>query len=499
MDLKKCLLGLAVLGGLSACQSVSNEEYLVVAGLGIQDDAEWNKVVQTLVDRHHAKVVTYDGQLVSLMPAFKQYKPRYVALVEKPEQVGKKYVMELNRLSRQVDSDIYADFLWGIITGYNADAARRMVDHAAEPLVVKNAMATITELESAKWFDRYAWIDDHREGVWGEKTSPSDTVAYHQMPLTPTKMRNGKMRDRANSQEVMQKFYDLYTAYNPDLIVTAAHATERNLEMPFSLGNVKPKDGKLYMDMKEAPKFLQQNGKRKIYLPIGNCLIGNVNNTKESMAIAWMNDANAATFVGYVVPTWYGRNGWGGLKYWLTTPGRYTAAEAFYLNQQDMLYQLNRWSPSLATMEFPFDEKDYMGAGEKMVKDSIHAECTIHHLGFFHDRDVLAYYGDPKWNVRLQELENEKDFNVKSVIKGKQCIVTIETKADFSLERMQGNHFKEEHVLELPFNYFFPQRLNNPRLAKGQHWEVALDENFLMVYNTSFEPGRTYEIVLDID
>ena len=134
-----------------------------------------------------------------------------------------------------------------------------------------------------------------------------------------------------------------------------------------------------------------------------------------------------------------------------------------------------------------------------MVKDSIHAECTIHHLGFFHDRDVLAYYGDPKWNVRLQELENEKDFNVKSVIKGKQCIVTIETKADFSLERMQGNHFKEEHVLELPFNYFFPQRLNNPRLAKGQHWEVALDENFLMVYNTSFEPGRTYEIVLDID
>ena len=500
MNLKNILLGMSVACGLTACQSTASyEDYLVVTGPEIQQDQAWQKVAETLAERHQAQIVSYDGNLANLLPVLKEHRPRYVALVEKPEQLGKQYVMELNRLSRQVDDDIYADFLWGIITGYDADAAQRMVDHAAEPLVVKDAMSTITELESAKWFDRYAWLDDHREGVWGEKKSPADKVVYHQLPLTPKKMRNGKMRDRADAQEEMQKFYEFYETYNPDLIVTAAHATERNLEMPFSLGNVKPKDGKLYMDLAAGPRFLPQTGKRKIYLPIGNCLIGNVNNTKESMAIAWMNHGNAATFVGYVVPTWYGRNGWGGLKYWLTTPGRYTAAEAFYLNQQDMLYQLAQWGDCMTTMQFPFGDKKYMELGEKMVTDSLQSECTLDQLGFFHDRDVLAFYGDPKWNVRLQEIAQENDFTVTNEIKGKQCIVTITTHENFSLERMQGDHFKEEHVLDLPFNYFFPQRLNHPRLAEGQEWEAAVDENFLLVYHPNFEAGKTYQIVLDLD
>jgi hypothetical protein len=36
-------------------------------------------------------------------------------------------------------------------------------------------------------------------------------------------------------------------------------------------------------------------------------------------------------------------------------------------------------------------------------------------------------------------------------------------------------------------------------LAEGQAWEVAVDENFLFVYNAEFEPNKTYEIVLDLN
>ena len=138
----------------------------------------------------------------------------------------------------------------------------------------------------------------------------------------------------------------------------------------------------------------------------------------------------------------------------------------------------------------PFNTKNSFKDGSKMIEDSTAIEkVTIDHLGFLHDRDVLAYYGDPKWNVRLQEIAEENDFTVSSKIEGKKCIVTITTKDNFSLERMKGDHFKEEHVLDLPFNYFFPERLNNPRLAEGQDWKAAVDENFLMVYNADFEPS----------
>lgn len=63
----------------------------------------------------------------------------------------------------------------------------------------------------------------------------------YQLPQVPTKMlsRNRKggfdtvMMPRVNPVDEMQTFYNLYATYNPDLVVTAAHATERNLEMPF--------------------------------------------------------------------------------------------------------------------------------------------------------------------------------------------------------------------------------------------------------------------------
>ena len=120
-------------------------------------------------------------------------------------------------------------------------------------------------------------------------------------------------------------------------------------------------------------------------------------------------------------------------------------------------------------------------------------------IGFWHDRDVLAYYGDPKWNIMLQSVESERDYSVSSRRDGDKFIVTVTTDEDFLLERMKGDKFKQEHVLDLPFSYFFPERLTNPRLAEGQKWDVALDENFVLVYNANFEPNSTYEIVIDVE
>ena len=68
-----------------------------------------------------------------------------------------------------------------------------MVHNNTEPLVIKDAVATIMELHSAKWFDRYAWIDDHTMGLWGEKKSKDDTVVTYQLPM---KKRNYVTRFR---------------------------------------------------------------------------------------------------------------------------------------------------------------------------------------------------------------------------------------------------------------------------------------------------------------
>ena len=146
------------------------------------------KVAETLRDKHQGVLLSYTASPEELLPRLQELRPRYVAIVEKPENLNRDYVMNMHRLSRQVDDDIYADFLWGIITGYDADGAMKMLNNSTEPLVIKDAVASIMELHSGKWFDRYAWVDDHTQGLWGEKKSAGDTIVTYQLKSEMMKM-----------------------------------------------------------------------------------------------------------------------------------------------------------------------------------------------------------------------------------------------------------------------------------------------------------------------
>lgn len=470
--------------------TTQSDDYIVLVSKVVNDDASWREVADALAKKHNAEVVVFDESPCEAIESLREMKPRYVAVVDMPENIGRDYVIDFHHVSRDIDEDIYADFMWGIITGYDAEAAMRMVNNSTEPLVVKDAVATIMELNSAKWFDNYAWVDDHTKGLWGEKRG-----------------RNGDIKtDMVAPEEVLPKFTELYASYDPDLIVTAAHATQKNLEMPYSLGNLKPRDGKLYAEDRFTGETwdLHESGKRRVYTAIGNCLIGDMNNTKESMAAAWMNGSNVATMVGYVVTTWHGRNGWGAMKYWVTNPERYTLAEAVYINQQDLMYQHSEWTPTLIDTKYDYLDKfmaELTNAAER-ISEAVGREIDMENaqdwdmMGFWHDRDVLVYYGDPKWDVRLQSA-GEQDYTVTSERRGNEYIITVTTGANFSMEKMRGDKFKQEHVLDLPFSYIFPERLNNPCLVDADKWgKSVVDENFILMYDVEFEPSHKYEIVI---
>ena len=478
---------------VSCTATKDKDNYVVVMSHAVSEDKAWADVAEALRLKHSADVVVYSSSPSELLDTLRSLKPRYVAIVEKPENIGRDYVIDFHHTSRDIDEDIYADFMWGIITGYDAEAAMRMVDNSTEPLVIKDAVATIMELNSAKWFDRYAWVDDHTKGLWGEKRGRDAEIKT----------------DTVAPEQVLRKFTDLYAEFDPDLIVTAAHATQKNLEMPYSLGNLKPRNGKLYAEDKFTQEEwdLLNSGKRRVYAAVGNCLIGDMNNSKESMAAAWLNGSNAATMIGYVVTTWHGRNGWGALKYWVTNPSRYTLAQATFINQQDFLHQQNEWYPQLINEKYRYEDKfmEELTTAANRLSEVLGREVDLNSaedwdmVGFWHDRDVLVYYGDPKWQINLQSVAGEEDYSVEGFMRDGRYVVKVTTGENFSLEKMRGDKFKQEHVLDLPFSYIFPTCLSQPRLAEGQEWKVALDENFILVYNAEFEPNSTYEIIIDVE
>ena len=487
--MRRLFICLVALVAVSCSDTKVDDGYVVAMSRTVSDDKAWADVAEALRLKHSADMVVYESSPSELLDTLRSLKPRYVALVEKPENIGRDYVIDFHHTSRDIDEDIYADFMWGIITGYDAEAAMRMVDNSTEPLLIKDAVATIMELNSAKWFDNYAWVDDHTKGLWGEKRGFDGEITTGMVA----------------PEEVLPKFTELYAEYDPDLIVTAAHATQKNLEMPYSLGNLKPRDGKLYAEDRftGAEWDLKESGKRRVYTAVGNCLIGDMNNTKESMAAAWMNGSNAATMLGYVVTTWHGRNGWGALKYWVSNPERYTLAEAVYINQQDLIHQHNEWTPELLKERYNYCDgfKQELTTAAGRVSEVIGHEVDFDNaqdwdiLGFWHDRDVLVYYGDPKWEVHLQSA-GEQDYTVTSKRKGKNYVVTITTGENFSMEKMRGDKFKQEHVLDLPFSYIFPERLKSPNLVGNKWGRAVVDENFMLLYDAEFEPSSAYEIVI---
>lgn len=458
--------------------------YVVAASGAVMNDAGWQKVAKALAGKHKAVILEYDRHPSELEATLRELTPRYLAVVDKPENLDREFVMEGHRLSRRIDSDIYADYLWGIITGYTADDAMQMCERSGRPYVIHTALNTTGELSGSGLFDRMAYLGDGgTPGEWGEKQLGDTDLQRHVVP----------------KWEILGKWVEKYKEIDPDILITSSHATERNLEMPFSLGNLKPQEGRLYADFM-TPETLEGTAHPRVYFAAGNCLIGNIARDPGSMAVAWLSGMDATTMVGYVVPTWYGRNGWGGLKFWAANAGRLTLAQALYLNQQDMLHIEHGWSPGMLKVDYPFTTDEFGQQGEfvKRFTEATGNKPTKDQEGFVYDRDVVALYGDPAWDVRLNET-TPPGYTVGFKIKGKKCIVTIKTDGNFRDSQMNGKGIKEEHVDDIPFAYFFPKRLRNPRLADGQDWNTALAEDFLLVYDSGFEKNKTYTITLDID
>ena len=92
-------------------------DYVVITSKEMQSDKAWMKVVEALAKRRKAVVLYYDEKPRELLKELRRLAPRYMVVVEKPENLNREFVMEGHRLSREIDDYIYAGYLWGLSRG----------------------------------------------------------------------------------------------------------------------------------------------------------------------------------------------------------------------------------------------------------------------------------------------------------------------------------------------------------------------------------------------
>ena len=178
----------------------------------------------------------------------------------------------------------------------------------------------------------------------------------------------------------------------------------------------------------------------------------------ERLALAFMNSEGVDQFVGYTVETWFGQEGWGTLKFWEQSGGRLTLSEAFFLNNQNLLFDIaetkaGRQKGNLRGMEY--------------------------------DRDVLALYGDPAWGAVLDAERFPNALTASFTANGDHYTLAITVSKD-GANRIGADK---------PFGFVFPQHIFQPKLTSGQSLKPILTETFLLIPDTSsLRPGTTTKI-----
>jgi zinc protease len=456
---------------LLASATPKDSGYAVVVSRQTQADPGWNRVVEALRQEHQAKVIAYEASVDEALTALRAQFPRYVCFVAQPAEAGREFVAKVHRLTRKLDDDPFADCLWGILTGYDADNALRIAQHRAPLTVNKAAGGTEIALECCQ------------EGVWYSESTAG---------LLVKKEKGGEPKRLSGPADSTEALAKALTEYQADLFVTSGHATERDWQIGYAYrnGQFRCEGGVLYGLDTQGRKLPIRSPNPKVYLPIGNCLMGHIYGP-DAMALAFMNSGGVNQMIGYTVPSWYGYAGWGCLDYFVEQPGRYTFAEAFFANQAALVARLQSYFPDLVSVE-P-DAKGRLPAPVQVTAAASAAGLTANDArGLVYDRDTVAFYGDPAWVARMAKGQTAWDQTLTE----REGVWTFEIKPNRGLRTFDPINRNGSQRGGRPIVQFLPRRLKDVQILEGADLKPLITDDFVLVPNPrTCDPARNYRVV----
>jgi zinc protease len=410
---------------------------------------------------------------VNCLPELAKLHPRYTAFVARPEIVGRQFVARIHRLTRHLGDEPYTGTIWGIVSGATPEAALRVAT-ATGPEVVHSVISNTGV--SSGLYDTVFTLSDGKVGDW-----------YSKDPAGKEKRGNDGDADRTAT------FVDKFKEIKPDAIVTSGHATEMNLEMPFSKGNTEAHNGKWCgivnwrrAGADESVVEIPQDDHPRVFLGAGNCLIGNFHKSPKSMAATLISNYNVNQFVGYTVPTWYGKGGWGTLGLWQHLGGRYSLAEAWFLNNQVITHELKTRFPKSADKNLRVTEVGE-GLDERLLATS--GVSDKDEAGMLWDRDVVAFYGDPALRVTVDPGKLTSGVETKLTQNGDDY--TLEVR----IAKKTAGVSKDQ-----PLAMLFPKRIPGKiTIVSGQEYQPVITSQFIMLTKPKYAAESSYKVEFSVE
>lgn len=472
---KVILLVTIALSGSSGLRAESVGKYAIVVSNTTYSDTAWREVVDTLFSIYQptVKVFIWTSSVNEVLDSLMSYQPDYIGFVCRPAvEATESFVRTVHQMTRELDDDPYGDAVWGIITGYEAaDAMRAIRVRQYQIKTVVGAFCTSNPYpQNPPYRPFYQAIGTFEtEGGPHVRYSFSDGTVIDTMD--PANIDTDRVVTFANwfNQETLNIELPGHPPLEGpfDMFVTSGHANvnewQAHYPIPDGEGYIRSFNGRLRADPRNGEAIYINSTNPKVWLCPGNCLIGNPRSIN-NMVYAWFHTGGGTHFMGYMVTTWYGYQGWGTYDNFIIFPGLTNPAEAFYQTNQCLLF------------------------------DQINNTPGTDSSGLAYDRDAVAIYGDPALDVRLYPLPDTCWYYSKRL----QHITAAPPAPDTFIFTIQANiDSVRPGTNKHPF-YFLPVRIDPATVVieTTDAHQAVITDNFVLLYcwhqgERAFTKGET--------
>jgi len=432
--------------------------YAVVVGAKTYAQKPWREVVDALRRKHDGALIIYRGDVSTVREALGRLAPRYACFVARPEEAGRKFVATVHRLTRALDDDPYTDLLWGIVTGYGPEDALRIANRK-EPLIVRRGLSA-TRAVGLGAFEEGIQFDEGRAG--GRRVKGADGKERHEdFPVDSTKGIVDALQD-----------------FKPQVFYTSGHAGETDWYIGYNYpdGAFTCKDGQVLARDTKKVVYKVNSPNSKVFLPLGNCSIGHIPR-RNCMVTAMIRTAGVDQMAGYTVSTFFGYMGWGINDYFIGHRSKYTLSESFYCNNQALVHELSTKFPKASRL----DLGTYTQPEIKKVKE-VHKVTNDRAICLLWDRDGVAFYGDPAWEVRFPPHAGAWQYSLTE----KDGVHTLKVRA--TLDGRWGGR---------PLMILLPEKVRNIKVLRGEEFKPVITDNFILLPLQGARRKKGQEILIE--
>ena len=432
--------------------------YAVVVGSGAYAQKPWREVVDALRRKHDGALIVYSGDVGTVREALSRLAPRYACFVARPEEAGRKFVVTVHRLTRALDDDPYTDLLWGIVTGYGPEDALRIANRK-KPLIVRRGLSA-TRAVGLGVFEEGIQFDEGRAG--GRRVKGPDGKERHEdFPVDSTK-----------------GIVDALVDFKPQVFYTSGHAGETDWYIGYNYpdGAFTCKDGQVLARDTKKVVYKVNSPNSKVFLPLGNCSIGHIPR-RDCMVTSMIRTCGVDQMAGYIVSTFFGYMGWGVNSYFIGHRSKYTLAESFYCSNQALIRELSTKFPKASRL----DLGTYTQPEIKKVKE-VHKVTEDRAICLLWDRDGVAFYGDPAWEVRFPPHAGAWQYSLTE----KKGVHTLKVRATF--DGWWGDR---------PLMFLLPEKVRDIKLLRGQEFKPVITDNFILLPLAGARRKKGQEILIE--